>query len=261
MATVREIYEYIDSIIPFSTEESWDNSGFLAGDPDAKVTHILTALDITVGVINEAVSEKAELIVSHHPLIFAPLKAVMKTSPAGRLISENISAICTHTPFDMSPLGMNKGLYDLLAAPLGLSDDSIPLEETDEGLSVGRIYELKTPLTPEEAAKRAKNALGCTAVRFSQGGRDIRKIAISSGSGGSFVGLARKKGADALISGDFKHDAFIDAGNAGFTIIDCGHYHTERIFNGIMKDLLAEKFPEINVTEAQSSTDPASYII
>ena len=106
MATVREIYEYIDSIIPFSTEESWDNSGFLAGDPDAEVTHILTALDITVGVINEAVSEKAELIVSHHPLIFTPLKAVMKTSPAGRLISENICAICTHTPSDTSPVGM-----------------------------------------------------------------------------------------------------------------------------------------------------------
>lgn len=261
MSTVRELYEYIDSIIPFSTQESWDNSGFLAGDSEANVTHILTALDITNAVIDEAVSEKAELIVSHHPVIFTPLKSVMKTSPVGRLISNNISAICTHTPFDMSPLGMNKGLYDLLSEPLGLSADSLPLEETGEKLSVGRIYELKQTISPEEAAERAKAALGCTAVRFSQGGRDIRKIAVSSGSGGSFVGLAQAKGADALISGDFKHDAFIDAGNSGFTIIDCGHFHTERIFSGIMKKLLAEKFPEIKVTEAKQSTDPASYII
>lgn len=261
MASVREIYEYIDSIIPFSTQESWDNSGLLAGDPDAEVTRILTALDITIGVINEAVSEKAELIISHHPVIFTPLKTVMANSPVGIMIQSEISAICSHTPFDMSPLGMNKGLYDLLSSPLGLSEASIPLEEAGEGLSVGRIYELKKPISPEEAAKKAKAALGCTAVRFSQGGSDIRRIAISSGSGGSFVSLAQSKGADALISGDFKHDAFIDAGNAGFTIIDCGHFHTERIFCGIMKKLLSEAFPEIRITEAKSCTDPAEYVL
>ena len=161
----------------------------------------------------------------------------------------------------MSPLGMNKGLYELLSEPLGLSEDYAPLEETGEGLSVGRIYELKAPMSAEEAAKRAKSALGCSAVRFSDGGREISKIAVSSGSGGSFVVLAQKKGADALISGDFKHDAFIDSGNEGFTIIDCGHFHTERIFCGIMKKLLSEAFPEIQVTEAKSCTDPAKYIL
>lgn len=261
MTTVRDIYEYIDSIIPFSLQEGWDNSGFLAGDPDMGVHRIITALDITNNVIDEAISENAELIVSHHPVIFTPLKSVMAGSPVGRMIRAEISAICTHTPFDMSPLGMNKGLYELLAEPLGLSEGYIPLEETGEGLSVGRIYELNAPLSPEEAAKRAKSALGCSAVRFSGGGREIRKIAVSSGSGGSFVQLAQIKGADALISGDFKHDAFIDSGNEGFTIIDCGHFHTERIFCGIMKKLLSEAFPDIAVTEAKSCTDPARYIL
>lgn len=260
MTTVREIYDFIDSIIPFSTQESWDNSGFLAGDPDMGVHRIITALDITNKVIDEAISENAELIVSHHPVIFTPLKSVMTNSPVGRMILREISAICTHTPFDMSPLGMNKGLYDLLSEPLGLSESYIPFEETGEGLSVGRIYELNAPLSPEEAAKKAKSALGCSAVRFSGGGRVIRKIAVSSGSGGSFIELAQRKGADALISGDFKHDAFIDSGNDGFTIIDCGHFHTERIFCGIMKKLISEAFPEITVTEAKSCMDPANYI-
>ncbi|MCI7767352.1 MAG: Nif3-like dinuclear metal center hexameric protein [Oscillospiraceae bacterium] len=261
MAAVRDIYDFIDRIIPFGTQESWDNSGFLVGDPNMQVHKIITALDITNRVIDEAASENAELIISHHPVIFTPLKAVMSGSPVGRMISGNISAICTHTPFDMSPLGMNKGLYELLSSPLGLSEGSLPLEETGEGLSVGRIYELSAPLSPEETAKRAKNALGCSAVRFSDGGREIRKIAVSSGSGGSFVRLAQKKGADALISGDFKHDAFIDSANDGFTIIDCGHFHTERIFCGIMKELLSKEFPHITVTEAKSCTDPAGYIL
>ena len=261
MTTVRDIYNFIDSVIPFSTQESWDNSGFLAGDPDMGVHRIITALDITNKVIDEAFYENAELIVSHHPIIFTPLKSVMANSPVGRMINAEISAICTHTPFDMSPLGMNKGLYDLLSEPLGFSEDYTPLEETGDGLSVGRIYELKAPMSAEEAAKRAKSALGCSAVRFSDGGREISKIAVSSGSGGSFVVLAQKKGADALISGDFKHDAFIDSGNEGFTIIDCGHFHTERIFCGIMKKLLSEAFPEIQVTEAKSCTDPAKYIL
>ena len=261
MTTVRDIYDFLDSKIPFCTQESWDNSGLLAGDPDMSVHRIITALDITNKVIDEAFSENAELIVSHHPVIFTPLKAVMSDSPVGRMISRDISAICTHTPFDMSPLGMNKGLYDLLAAPLGLSESFIPLEETGEGLSVGRIYELDAPLSPEEAAKRAKTALGCSAVRFSDGGKKIRKIAVSSGSGRGCVMLAQKKGADALLSGDFKHDAFIDSANDGFTVIDCGHFHTERIFCGIMKKLLSEAFPHITVTEAKSCTDPAGYIL
>ena len=261
MTTVRDIYNFIDRVIPFATQEGWDNSGFLAGDPNMAVHKIITALDITNKVIDEAFSENAELIISHHPVIFTPLKAVMSDSPVGRMISREISAICTHTPFDMSPLGMNKGLYELLNKHLGLSEGSVPLEETGEGLSVGRIYELNAPLSPEEAAKRAKAALGCSAVRFSDGGREIRRIAVSSGSGGSFVKLAQKKGADALISGDFKHDAFIDSANEGFTIIDCGHFHTERIFCGIMKELLSKEFPDIKVTEAKSCTDPAGYII
>ncbi|MBP1548309.1 MAG: Nif3-like dinuclear metal center hexameric protein [Oscillospiraceae bacterium] len=260
MTTVQDIYNYIDSIIPFKTQEGWDNSGLLAGDPDMTVHRIITALDITNEVIGEAVSENAELIISHHPVIFTPLRAVMADSVVGRLLTHEISAICTHTPFDMSPLGMNKGLYELLKEPLGLCDEGTPLEETGEGLSIGRIYELKATLSPEEAAKKAKTALGCQTVRFSRGG-EIRKIAVSSGSGGSFVSLAMKKGADALISGDFKHDAFVDSGNEGFTIIDCGHYHTERIFSGIMAELLSKRFPEIKISAAKSSVDPSEYVL
>jgi len=260
MITVADVYRVINELIPFDTKESWDNCGLLAGNPDKSVTKIITALDITNDVILEAVGEGAELIVSHHPVIFSPLKSVFADSPVGRLLSSGISAICTHTPFDMSPLGMNKGLYDILCAPLGLSEEYEPLDDMGNGLSIGRIYALKEPLSSEEVSKRAKSALGCTCVRFTRG-RDIKRIAISSGAGNSFIGLAAGKGADALLSGDFKHDGFIDATNMGFTIIDCGHFHTERIFCGLMKNILSEKFPEIQIIEAKSCIDPAGYCI
>lgn len=260
MTTVADIYSAINELIPFDTKESWDNCGMLAGDPDKGVTKIITALDITNDVIKEAKASGAELIVSHHPVIFSPLKSVTASSPVGRLLSGGVSAICTHTPFDMSPLGMNKGLYDILSAPLGLSESSEPLDDMGNGLSIGRIYELKAPLTSEEVAERAKKALGCTCVRFTKG-HIIKRIAVSSGAGNSFIHLAAQKGADALLSGDFKHDGFIDAVNMDFTVIDCGHFHTERIFCGLMKNILSKRFPEIDIIEAKSCVDPANYCL
>lgn len=260
MITVSDIYNEIDRLAPFASQESWDNSGILAGDPNMEVRRIIIALDITNAVIDEAAAENAELIVSHHPVIFSPLKSVMTDSPVGRLLSRGISAICTHTPFDMAPCGMNKGLFDILREPLGLASEGEPLEETGDGLCVGKIYSLDKPLSSEEAAKRAKKALGCTCVRFTKG-REIKRIAISSGSGNGFISLAAAKGADALLSGDFKHDGTIDARNDDFTVIDCGHFYTERIFCGLMKDILEKAFPGIDILEAKSCIDPVDYVL
>lgn len=261
MITVRDIYNEIDRLIPFSSKESWDNCGMLAGDLSGKVTKIITALDITKEVIREAEEKGAELIISHHPVIFSPLKAVNADTPVGMLLSKGISAICTHTPFDMSPLGMNKGLYDLLSGPLGLMPCPVPLDDMGEGRAVGMIYELEEPLSTREAAQRAKEALGCTCVRFS-GDSTIKRIAISSGSGNGFVSLAAAKGADALLSGDLKHDSFVDSQSIdGISLIDCGHFHTERIFCTLMKNILSEAFPTLDISEARSCTDPVQYII
>lgn len=263
MMTVKEIYDIIDGYAPFSTQESWDNSGLLAGCHSAQVTKALTALDITADVIREAAQLGAELIISHHPIIFHPLR-MLDTSPdaenpTAMLIRHGINAICTHTPFDMAPMGMNKGLYELLCQPLGLSTASRPLEDCGEGRSIGRIYELGQPLTAREAAKCLKTALGCTCVRYTCGDNIIKSCAINSGSGNSFVTLARELGADCLISGDLKHDALISARNMGFSVFDCGHYHTERIFMGLMKEWLSSA--DIGVTCSESCTDPAEYCI
>lgn len=261
MITVNDVYNAIDRHAAFSSQEKWDNSGILAGGGGREVTRILTALDITVQVIEEAEKTGAQLIVSHHPVIFDPLKSVAEDSPVGTLLKKGISAICTHTPFDMAAEGMNKGLYDILKEPLGLSDDPEPLEDMGNGLSVGRIYGMKAPLPPRETAQRLKKALGCTSVRFTDNKRGgISRIAVSSGAGNGFIELARSKGADGLVSGDIKHDGFISAVNSGFCVFDCGHFHTERIFSRLMKNILEKELAGIDVREAESCTDPAEYI-
>ena len=261
MITVKDIYNEIDKRAAFDSAESWDNCGILAGDPEAKVTKVITALDITKEVVEEATQKGAELIVSHHPVIFHPLHTVLQDTVTGMLLQKGISAICTHTPFDMSPSGMAKGLLDILEEPLGLIRSSEePLKITGENLSIGKLYRLREPLSPETCAGRLKEALGCKYVRFSRGGKSLSKIALCSGSGGSEISLAMEKGADALISGDFKHDQFIDALNSGFVLFDCGHFHTERIFAKLMCEALSEAFPMLEVTAAESCTDPVEYV-
>ncbi len=260
MITVRDVYNAIDSLVPFSSAEEWDNCGILAGNPDGRVTKILTALDITVQTAQEAARRGAELVVSHHPVIFHPLKAVYSDSPVGILLSNGISAICTHTPFDMAECGMNKGLYDILKKPLGLKNP-MPLEETGENSSIGMICDLEEPMLPVSTARILKEALGCGVVRYTDTQRRIGRTAICSGSGGSYWRLAQAKGADSLISGDFKHDVLIDAVNGNFTLFDCGHFHTERIFCGMMKKILSGKFTDIEVIEASSCVNPVDYIV
>ncbi|MBQ8978465.1 MAG: Nif3-like dinuclear metal center hexameric protein, partial [Oscillospiraceae bacterium] len=189
---VQEIYDIIDRDVPFSSAESWDNCGILAGDPMQETGKVLLALDITVPVIEEAHRLGIPLIISHHPVIFHPLKSVYSSSPVGLLLRYGISAICTHTPFDMAPKGMNKGLFDKLSAPLGLTGGE-PLEDMGEGRCIGKIYDLAVPLYPKDIAARCKAALGCTSLRYTDSSRLVRRAAISSGSGGSFISMAAQR--------------------------------------------------------------------
>lgn len=259
MYTVKDFYDAINSFADFSTAMKWDNCGILVGDPSAGVSRALTALDITLDVVTEAHNKGCELIISHHPVIFSPIKSIYSGSVAALLLQYGISAICVHTPFDLSESGMNLGLYNILSDKLGFCG-SEPLESVGE-LSIGRIYDLSAPICPEKAAQIIGSALGCTAVRYSRGGRPIHRLAVSSGAGADMWKLAMEKGADGIASGDFKHSSFIDAGNCSFTIIDCGHFHTERIFGGIINKLLQPYFPKAVIEEAESCVDPVQYCI
>ena len=260
---VSEIYSVIDRFAPFSSQESWDNSGLICGSRDAEVTKVLTALDITREVIEEAHSVGAELIIAHHPIIFHPLKMIDTSedaeNPSYLLIKYGIAAICSHTPTDMAQTGMNDRLFRLLSDTLGLESGYSPLEDCGSGLMIGRVYKLKRELSPEDMSARLRPALGCKVLRYHNGGKPINTVAISSGSGNSFIITTQERGADALISGDINHASFISAQNMHLSVFDCGHFYTERIFCEIVADWLADA--PIEVVKANTCTDPVSYVI
>lgn len=252
MTTVQDIYNYIDEIAPFELQESYDNSGICIGGADYGVTKALIALDCTVETAHEAVERQAQLIVTHHPVIFRPLKKIDLNSLAGYLAVNSTSVISAHTNFDSAKLN------DILCERLGL----VPIEPLAEenGVPVGYVCET-AELSAKEMAAKIKSALGNTVVRYNDEGKMLSRIAVCSGSGGSFLGSVFSKKCSAYITGDVKHDIFIDAHNGGLTVFDAGHFHTENIFCGYMKNALSEKFPEVDFEIARSGRDILSYEI
>lgn len=250
MITVKDIYNYIDEIAPYSLQEDYDNSGINVRFNDKAVRRVLLALDVTNEVIAEAEQTGADLIMTHHPVIFRGLKTLDENNPAVKLCRAGISAISAHTNFDSAKMN------DILCEKLEL----VPKESlaVENGAPIGYICECE-PISAENMAKNVKSALGCTAVRYNNDVEKITKIAVCSGSGGSFLNDAMSKKTDCLITGDVKHDVFIDAHNAGICVIDGGHFHTENIFCEYMKNILSEKFPQIEFKVAENSRDILSY--
>lgn len=253
MILVRDIYKYIDEIAPFSLQAGYDNSGLIVGNAYYGVKTVLTALDITNDIIADAEELGAELIVTHHPPIFRAIKRIDTETPIGSLMMNGISVISAHTSFDNAKGGMN----DILCETLGLVPDR-PLA-VEDGVPVGYICSC-APISPEDMAEKIKAALGCDVVRYNDMGGKIETVAVCSGSGGSLLADALSNEVDAYITGDVKHDVFIDAYNAGLTVFDAGHFHTEDIFCDYMAEKLKERFPELTVIKAPGDRDILSYI-
>ncbi|WP_028510453.1 Nif3-like dinuclear metal center hexameric protein [Ruminococcus sp. NK3A76] len=252
MILVRDIYRYIDELAPFSAQAGYDNSGLVIGNPYYGVKTMLTALDITNDIIADAEELGAELIVTHHPPIFRAIKRIDTESPVGNLAMNGISVISAHTSFDSAKGGMN----DILCERLGLTPDR-PLA-IEDGVPIGYICQCAAT-TPEEFADKIKAALNCEVVRYNDMGGSIETVAVCSGSGGSLLADVLANECDAYITGDIKHDVFIDAYNAGLTVFDAGHFHTEDLFTDFMAQKLSEKFPELTVLKAPSDRDVLSY--
>ncbi|MCR5601500.1 MAG: Nif3-like dinuclear metal center hexameric protein [Ruminococcus sp.] len=260
IAEISDIFSFLDSIYPFGLQEKWDNSGLLVESFDMKCSKVLLSLDITNKVVNEAFEKGAELIISHHPVIFEPRKRITRNDPVFRLIECGIAAVCMHTNLDIANGGTNGVILEKLSEKLELSGDPEPFEELGGGNGLGWIIELSEPILPAELAKVLKNIFGCEYIRMSKRRNKVSRIAFCSGSGGSMLRLAAEKGCDALITGDVKHDVWIDANNLGIALLDCGHFHTENIVLPELRRVLEEKFPQLDVEIAESSVDPCEYV-
>lgn len=249
--TVQQVYEAIHAVADFSLQMSFDNAGLLVGDPNATVTGAVLALDVTGHVIDEAVAQKANLIVTHHPVIFHPMKHVTADTLVYRLIREGISVICAHTNLDIAPGGVN----DVLAQKLELQQvTALPPE------NLLRVGMLRRGMTPPELAYFVKQKLDLPALRYCDGGVAVERVAVCGGSGGSELDAAIAAGCQAYVTGDVKHDGMLEAARRGITLIDAGHFGTETHVLDYLASVVRGTEEAFSVSIARSNEVPYATI-
>ena len=232
---VSELVELLEEEIPSKDALDWDNVGLLVGDPNWQVSKVYIALDATDEVIDHAIEKGADMIITHHPLIFTKVSRVVANDFVGRriikMVENHIAYYAMHTNFDIHQMGV------LAEKRLGL-DHTLSLDpceidgEVDVNVGIGRIGSLlDNPVTLKEYASKVREAFHLPYVRvYGDENQVIRTVAISPGSGKSEIVPAIKAGADVLITGDIDHHNGIDAVARGLCIIDAGHYGIEYIF-------------------------------
>jgi dinuclear metal center YbgI/SA1388 family protein len=218
MATVKDIYNFIDSFAPFSTQAEWDNSGLLVGNENNTVNKIIFALDVTSDVIEQAKTVGADLIITHHPVIFKPVSSVLSNSLIYKIIQNNMSIICAHTNYDKAIDGVNDILCHTINADV--------IEKIDDTFL--NVVTYNNTYSTDDLAKHFKDKLNCV-VRYNNLNKNINKIAVCSGSGSDYLSLAKEMGCDALLTGDASHHSFLDADEMGIVLFACGHFETEMI--------------------------------
>ena len=258
MADFTKITDAIKSIAPEALQESWDNSGIQVSPDSAKdYKRIMTALEISDGVVQEAVEKGVDMIVTHHPLIFSKLASVSDTATVGNqiitLIKNNIAVYSAHTSFDSAAGGTNS----YLAEKIGLTE-SVPMipapgGEPDEGM--GRVGRYASPLIFGVFLHKLETAMGKDSIRIAGNPpQSVETVALCTGSGAEFIDLARELGADVYITGDLKYHDARHADDTGFCVIDAGHHGTEVIFAENMAEKLRAALGE-NVEIIVSETD------
>lgn len=243
MSTVTHIYDAIDRLAPFWLTMDFDNTGILVGDRNREIACALLALDCTPAVVEQARQLGAQLIVTHHPVIFHPLKRVNEDAVVYLLIRSDIAVISAHTNLDIAQGGVN----DALASAIGLRDcRGLELLNEQTGAWLGRIGTLPEPLSPEAFAAHIKACLNAASVKFSAAPRVIRTVALCSGSGADCLDAAISAGADALLTSEVKQHEYLAAAAAGISIFDAGHFDTEDIVIEPLRDYLAKEIPDVH---------------
>ena len=247
---VKDITAVIEQFAPLSIQEGWDNSGLCIGSPDAPVTSILLGLDCTPELVDEAIACGADMIVTHHPLIFSGLKKITPDNIVGeaviKAIKAGISIYAAHTNADK----VIAGVSGAMAARLSLENVQI-LDEDGEGTGLGVVGDLPEPISAEEAIALVKDRFSLKAMRMSRPleGK-ISRVAMCGGSGGSLISAAVRSGAQLYISGDISYHNFFT--KEGFMIMDIGHYESEIEIVDILFSLLKKNFPTFAVRITQN---------
>lgn len=254
---------FLEGFAPTRLAEEWDNVGLLVGDASRQINRVMTCLTITPETAQEAVEQQADLIVTHHPLPFRPVKRFTTETTAGRmllqLIQANIAIHSPHTAFDSAAEGINQ----LLAAGLGLTDihPLLPREGDVDGLGSGRYGRCAKPLSLAECADIVKQFLNIPGLH--QVGNDdqiIHSVAVACGSAGQFLSPAKRAGCNLLVTGETNFHTCLEAEAEGVALLLPGHYASERFGIEHLADVLTAVFPDLFVWASQSERDPLRWV-
>lgn len=252
--TVNNIFDKLCTIAPLDLQLEYDNAGFLLGHADSPVSKVLLSLDVTDEVVEEAVVIGAQLIVSHHPVIWDEMKSLTDCKLGNRkllrLIESGIAVISMHTNLDIAEGGVN----DVLISLLGASNEG-PFDE--EGC--GRIGMLEKPLPLPEFLILCKEKLKTRGLRYYDAGRLVEHLAVLGGSGGSSLVDAWNAGCDTFVTADVKYSVFLQAREMGINLIDGDHFCTENPVVPVVAQILSKAFPEIEFVVSERHDQTARF--
>jgi len=260
--TLRDFLGILETIAPVRFAEAWDNPGLQVGSHSQTIRRAFASLDPTLNALLSASKAKAQLLFTHHPLIFKPLSQLDVNAFPGNVFAEaakrEISIVAAHTNLDVARGGIN----DILADLMELGDvELLGNSEKTDGEGLGRIGSLPRPTELAVLAKKIRKILGAKNVRCV--GREkalIRRVAVVGGSGGSLTALAHEKGADLFLTGDVGHHIALEAESLGIALIDGGHFHSEktafRVFVRNLEEVFKEKGWDIEFEMDEDETDP-----
>ena len=261
MITVKDIMDCVQGFAPVYMKESWDRVGLNCGHLDAPVTTVLVALDPFEAVCKEAKEISAELLVTHHALLWEPGFITDETAPGENtlfLIENRIAHLNAHTNLDCAPGGVN----DTLAATLGLKNIQAvaPVGNDEQGRPYGLLRQGDvSEQTLEEFLASVKTRLGCKGLRYVSCGKPVHHVAVGGGACAGAMKQAIAAGCDTFVTADVRYNQVVDARDLGINLIDAGHFHTENPVCKVLANLIQAKFPELRVEISKNHTDHMNF--
>jgi dinuclear metal center YbgI/SA1388 family protein len=263
MTKIRQLTDFLESIAPLHLQESYDNAGLIVGDPDTEITGVLTSLDCTEEIVEEAAARGCNVVVAHHPIVFRGLKRLNGANYVERTviraIREGVAVYAIHTNLDNVRF---RGVNERIARRLGLENLRL-LRPKDgaEGVGSGMVGELPEERSEKEFLHHLRERMRAPVVRHTPLlDRPVRTVAVAGGAGGFLLADARRAGAQVFVTADYKYHEFFDA-EGEIVICDIGHYESEQFTTQLLAEVLIKEFPTFAVLSTERNTNPVRYFV
>ena len=259
---IKEITDAIERFAPLALQEGYDNAGLVVGDPEREVGRALLAVDVTEEVLAEAEREGCDLVVTHHPIVFHPLKRLNEADYVQRCVARavrrDMALYACHTNLDSAPGGMSWQLAEMLGVGnLRVLQPS----EAGDGAGFGAVGELPEMVDTLEFMRIIQRRLEVSVVRYSDiATSEVRRVAVCTGAGASLIGEARRAGADIYITADMKYNDFMTPDKA-LTVADIGHFESEYCAIQLIFDILSKNLCTFAVRKSERSRNPVNYLV